>query len=64
MQGFVQVPSLFYAGSHGFDIWGPTTESMRYQVGGLGVCVCLFLGPNLAGSIAASSRSARAPRST
>lgn len=33
MQGFVQVPSLFYAGSHGFDIWGPTLEdTMRYQV--------------------------------
>ncbi len=33
VQGFVQVPSLFYAGSHGFDIWGPTLEdSMRYQV--------------------------------
>jgi len=32
VKGFVQVPSLFYAGSHGFDIWGPTTESMRYQV--------------------------------
>lgn len=32
VQGFVQVPSLFYAGSHGFDIWGPTLEdTMRYQ---------------------------------
>jgi hypothetical protein len=32
VKGFVQVPDLFYAGSHGFDIWGPTAESLRYQV--------------------------------
>lgn len=32
VRGFVQLESLLYAGSHGFDIWSPHSESMRYQV--------------------------------
>ena len=35
--GALQVPGLFYAGSHGFDITGPHAESMRYQARAIGL---------------------------
>jgi trehalose 6-phosphate phosphatase len=41
---FVKVDTLFYAGSHGFDIRGPSSTDISHQVcvRFLSLCACFF----------------------